>query len=201
MLKNMASSTNILSTKSIQYLAVFAVAVQVIPITWPVTQDEVFTWFCSRVKIGDVSKIIDRDVHPPLYFWIVNIWEKVAGANLESLRFLSGIFGGISVVATVLLVDKLLSFDTINCKIKRRTTIFVLLLFACDASFVLASHYARMYSLMSMWAVLNTLSALLFLKSSSKITAWVGFTLSSLALLLTHHFGMTCPQVWNQSLS
>ena len=47
--------------------------------------DEGFTW--NLTQYNDFFAILSRDVHPPLYFIMIDWWVEIAGTSELSLRY------------------------------------------------------------------------------------------------------------------
>ncbi len=89
------------------------------------------------------------DVHPPLYFLLLDSWGWVAGESVFALRLLSAFFGLIALAATYALGKRLFGVWT---------GLAALLILATASAFVYYNRETRMYTLLialsalSMWA-------------------------------------------------
>ncbi|MHB1004006.1 MAG: glycosyltransferase family 39 protein [Chloroflexota bacterium] len=51
--------------------------------------DEAHSVHMARLGLSDLVREVSKDIHPPLYFAILGVWLKVAGASEFALRFLT----------------------------------------------------------------------------------------------------------------
>lgn len=142
--------------------------------------DEAWTaWAIQPPYIRDTLERVRSDVHPPLYFLILNGWTRVVGDSVLALRLPSALFGMIGLAATYALGKHL--FD-------RRTGLMALILLATTSFFVYYTREARMYMLLLALAALSTLLYLRWREHPSWLrTGFYG--ISMVALLYTHYAG------------
>jgi hypothetical protein len=65
----------------------------------PFWYDEGLVGWSARLPFLETARWTAADVHPPLYFWVVTVWRLAAGESEFALRFVSAVFGFLSVVA------------------------------------------------------------------------------------------------------
>ncbi|GEM_PF-2016807 len=63
------------------------------------SHDEAFSWRLTQYPVGELCMRTGRDVHPPLYYVVLQAWDGVFGDSEWALRGLSVLFG----IAAVLL--------------------------------------------------------------------------------------------------
>ncbi|MFH1048820.1 MAG: glycosyltransferase family 39 protein, partial [Patescibacteria group bacterium] len=66
--------------------------------------DEAFSALLIRYPFGEMIARIILDVHPPLYYIILRVWDILLGDSLLSLRLFSAFFGVLTIYFTYLFV-------------------------------------------------------------------------------------------------
>lgn len=54
-------------------------------------------------SLAQIARDAANDIHPPLYYWLLHIWTRLAGTGEAGLRSLSALFGVLLVLAITLL--------------------------------------------------------------------------------------------------
>lgn len=98
-------------------------------------------------SLGDISARAAADIHPPGYYWLLNLWSRIFGDSEAALRSLSALWGILLVWLVYQIVLRL--FD-------RRTALIAAFFAAINPFLIYYSQEARMY------AQLAALAALLF---------------------------------------
>ena len=109
--------------------------------------DEGYSTMIINYPLSEIITRTINDVHPPLYYLILSIWQGVFGASVISLRGFSVVCGVLTVVLLYLLMRKLF-----NEKIAKVAAIFA----AIGPFLVRYSDEARMYALAALLAVAAT---------------------------------------------
>ena len=65
--------------------------------------DEGWTAWVARQSMASIARQTGADVHPPLYFWLLHLWQLGSGDSEFALRFFSAVMGLLTVAATYLL--------------------------------------------------------------------------------------------------
>ncbi len=65
--------------------------------------DEGLTVALALKPPGDIARAAAADVHPPLYYWLLHGWLRIAGTTEAAARAFSALCGAITVVLTTLL--------------------------------------------------------------------------------------------------
>lgn len=73
---------------------------------WSVWFDEAFGIYLIRFSYADVAKYTATDVHPPLYYWLLKLWQSLFGSSEVALRSLSMIAIMVAMVLLVLFVRR-----------------------------------------------------------------------------------------------
>lgn len=107
------------------------------------------------------------DVHPPLYFWLLWAWVRLAGESEFAARFLSLACGLVTVAALYPLGKNLLG---------RKVALVGVILLAFSRFHVWWSQEMRMYIVATMWGVLSLYTLLRWLRAEG----WLGSKEASL---------------------
>ena len=129
-----------------------------------------------------IESVINSNVHVPGYFVLMNVWIRLAGQDMFSMRLLSLYFGLIAVAFTYRLALQSGS---------AKTAIDAALLAACLAFVVYYSYNIRMYSLLAMLTVWVAWS---YWKIASVAGAvprryWIAYVSACGAILWVHYYG------------
>ncbi|WP_420645096.1 glycosyltransferase family 39 protein [Candidatus Leptofilum sp.] len=156
----------------------------------------------ARLSERTIPLIIEgtaSDIHPPLYYLLLNQWRKLVGDSEFGLRSLS-LFAGLFTVPLTFVLAK-----NLNAKARRRggqrkgwlLGWLAALLLAINPAMVYYSQEARMYALLGLWAVLATVLLLRWLSmisnplvvNGNRRWLWGGaYVLCAAAGLYTHYF-------------
>ena len=147
--------------------------------------DEAFTWVFVTEKYTTVellTRLPSEDVHPPLYYLLMDGWVAVAGASEAVMRLPSALFGVAAVWLTYAVGAKL--FD-------EWAGVGAAAVVGVSTFHLYYSQEARMYSLL----VLLALASYYFfvdLADGGATDRWTapGYVLASVLLLYTHVYGI-----------
>ena len=118
--------------------------------------------------------------HSPLYYMVLAGWSRLVGWSQVSLRYMSLLFGILSIAYTYRFTAD--AFD-------RRTAWLAALLFASNAIIIIYFHELRSYSL---WLLLSIIHLRQYWhlagSASAGAFAWGGFFATTSAMLYTHPF-------------
>ena len=112
--------------------------------------DEGHAIWAARQGLAQAAGITARDVHPPLYLWMLSIWMRAAGESEFAVRYLSLIGGVLTVAVTFVAARRLIG---------RRAALLATLLIAAARFHIWWSQEARMY----VWAAFACLLSTLFM--------------------------------------
>ena len=113
---------------------------------WPLRWDEAFSvWFAQMGLAEGTIKTAD-DIHPPLYFWLLHVWVRLAGISEFAIRALSVFFG----LLTIAVIHSL----TLHLSRRQLAAALAVTLIALSPFHVAWSQDARMYPLVTMFAAL-----------------------------------------------
>ncbi len=120
------------------------------------------------------------DVHPPLYFVLLDGWTLIAGESVFVVRLLSTFFGLIGLAATYTLGRRL--FD-------HQTGLVALLVLATAGMFIYYSRETRMYTLLLALSALATLAYVRWWDAPTRKRTLIYAGLLA-ALMYTHYVGV-----------
>ncbi len=123
-----------------------------------------------------VVALTAEDIHPPLYYLLLHLW-LVFGRSEAALRSLSAVVGVLTVAALYGLGRELLG---------ERPAVLGALLLATAPLHIWYSQEARMYALVTLWAVLA--SWLMVRALARGGWWWAGYVLCTAAGLYTHYY-------------
>jgi len=127
-----------------------------------------------------------RDVHPPIYFWLLHIWMRMTGSSEFAIRMLS-VFPSLITISTVYAI-------TLRLSRQRLAALLAMSLITTSPYHIQWSQDARMYTLATMFASL-TIYAHLRIRTGL-------FAISGIGAALSHYFGaiVVCIVVLHQIL-
>lgn len=143
--------------------------------------DEAWTaWAVHSPYLVDTVGRVRADVHPPLYFLLIDGWTLVAGDSVYVLRLFSALCAMLGLAATYAVGVRL--FD-------RWTGLIGLVVLGTASFFVYYTREARMYSLL---LALSAVSTLFYLRWQGRKTLIHGlvYSVSLAALAYTHYAGV-----------
>jgi mannosyltransferase len=156
----------------------------------------------ARLSERSVALIIEgtaSDIHPPLYYLLLNQWRKLAGDSEFGLRSLS-LFAGLLTVPLTFVLAKIFDAKLQRGKRKKDGLLLGLVaaaLLAINPGMVYYSQEARMYALLGFLSVLATVLLLRWLSvnsnqlsvnSKSSFLLGGAYVLCAAAGLYTHYF-------------
>lgn len=140
--------------------------------------DEAFSAYITRFNFGEIMQYTAADVHPPLYYLVLKVWEMFFGTSDLAIRSLSVLFGCVAIVFAFLLVKKLFG---------KKTAVISLLLLALLPILIRYSQEARMYTMTAAIAFSATYM-LVRAGETKKRSDWAIYAILVAAGMLTHYF-------------
>lgn len=129
--------------------------------------------------LGDVTRTLAADQHPPLYFAAFRLWRTLTGESEFALRYFSVLISMVAVAAIYPLGRALFTPQT--------GLLAALLLALADLPIDLAQE-VRHYSLLATLAIVSSVFYVRWWRYRSRASR-IGHVLASLALLYTHYLG------------
>lgn len=180
------------ATMAVPVLTAIAVLLNfnlILPSGFCLTTDEAFSWrVASQPNISQLIAMTGKDVHPPLYYLALSGWMAVFGQSEIALRSLSGAFGVATVLATYWY-----AIVWIGVPGRRGGTVpafWAAVLVALSLTQVSMAHFARMYNLMSLLALLTCGLLLSALRRPRGRVIWILYAITASLLVYTHNYGL-----------
>lgn len=150
--------------------------------------DESYSVSIANHNFCEIWQITSRDVHPPLYYWILHILNLIFGTNIIVYRLFS--------VLCIIFIG-ILGYTHIRKDFGEKIGIlFSYLSFFLPAICVYAVEI-RMYSIAMLLAVIMAIYAYRIIKKEFSKKNWAIFAISSLALSYTHYYGLMTAGIVN----
>lgn len=128
---------------------------------------------------GALSIVIELDVHPPLYYLLLDGWTLAFGEGVFMVRLLSALLALPALAATYTL-GKLL--------FEHKTGLLAVVILGTAGFFIYYAREARMYSLLMSLSVVCMWAFVIWLRRPTRLRT-VGYGLSMALLLYTHYVG------------
>ena len=140
---------------------------------WPLRMDEAFSVWGAQMGFIEGTEFTARDVHPPMYYWLLHIWTRMTGSSEFAIRMLS-VFLSLTTISMVYAITSRLS--------KRRlAAVLATLLISVSPYHIQWSQDARMYALATMFSGLAIYG---HLRTRTRL-----FAISGIGAALSHYFG------------
>ena len=140
----------------------------------------------ARLSERSISLIIEgtaSDVHPPLYYLLLNIWRKFVGETEFGLRSFSAYLGIATIALTYALGRRLSGYSL------AAVPLWGAFLVSVSPALIYYSQEARMYELLAFLTVASTLLLLRYLQANKGYLKLAStYILFTLAGLYTHYF-------------
>ena len=140
--------------------------------------DEAFTIRLAKMTFSEMLSATAADVHPPLYYWIVQMAYKIAGNN-------GVIYHLVSLIPYLLIM--LLALTVIRKWFSETASVILMILCSLQENAVNFNVEVRMYSWGALFLLLSFLALYQILTLNSK-RHYVYFVLASLASAYTHYY-------------
>lgn len=167
--------------------------------------DEAFSVYLARFDLGTITARTAADIQPPLYYYLLNVWMALAGDSEFAVRFLSLVFGVLTVPLMYVTAKRL--FNT-------NAALFASLIAMLSALYLWYSQEARMYTLITFLGLLASYALVRALGRETgdrRLNArvekretrnertgavasrrwWIVFVVASIAAIYTHYFAFT----------
>lgn len=151
------------------------------------TSDEAFSWRLTLYPMGEMLRRAAQDVHPPLYYLVLDGWLGALGDAPAALRGLSVALGLIAASLAFLVVEEAARMDGRGSG--RMGGLLAASLMAVHATQVAQSRNARMYALGTAVVLATAWLLLRAHRATDKRGAWwAAWGLSAAAAAMTHYY-------------
>lgn len=142
--------------------------------------DEGFSVYLARMSLGEITARTARDIHPPLYYYLLHFWVLIFGTREFALRFLSLIFGVLTVPLIYGVGRRLLG---------QGSGLLAAALVAISPLFLWYSQEARMYTLVVALGLLSTYLLLLIMGGvRRRALIWSAYVVCGVIAVYTHFY-------------
>jgi hypothetical protein len=141
--------------------------------------DEIYSSHAASMHLSDMFPFIAKDlVHPPLFYFLLNLWISVFGSSIESLRLFPFSISIVALIPAYLLLRQL--------KVGSTAVVGGLLFVAANGILIKYAQEVRMYALV---VGLSFASTLLFHRFFRMGKGIIALTIINGLLLMTHYYG------------
>lgn len=148
-------------------------------------KNEIFSIEMSRLSLPQIVIETAKDTHPPLYYFILKYWMQLFGESEFSTRFLSLIFGLISIYIIYRLGT--LIFDN---KMGKEIGIISSFILSISLFHIRYSQEVRFYILMFLLILISNFYFIKLTKNNKNKKDIFGYIISTTALIYTHYYGI-----------
>lgn len=156
--------------------------------------DEALTVNISTLPLGDIAGALKRDGHPPLFYYLLNVWTSIGGTSDWWVRALAGVISLVSLPLAYLSGRRLAERAGAGALGVRRTGLIALAVMAMLPYGIRYGAETRMYSLAITLVMAGYLLVDDLLSGRStggrRIAVTIGATLVTAALLWSHYWSM-----------
>lgn len=141
--------------------------------------DEGNSYVQATRPLDEIAANAARDIHPPLYYWMLAIWRGVAGESEFALRFPSA-FASLITVALTYAIGRRLFAPMAGFA----AAVFITL----NTFSIYYAQETRMYALLGLWAAASIFALILFFERPSKSRALALAIINALGLWTQYSF-------------
>lgn len=140
--------------------------------------DEAFSAYITQFSFFDIARYTATDVHPPLYYWVLKLWEMLFGSSIVALRSLSIALGAGAITVAFLFTRR--QFGRLAAGVS-------LLFMVLSPMLIRYSDEARMYTLAALIIMLATYA---FVKAheTNQRRHWIIYAVLVSLGMWTHYF-------------
>ena len=153
--------------------------------------DEAVSWYLTQMSLPQLTTWTANDIQPPLYYYLLWFWVRLAGTSEYALRFPSVLFATLTLPLLWRLARQL--FGTLGAWL-------ALLLAFLSPFHVYYAQEARMYTLLTLLGLMSSSLWLQLIEAlhrgvsapASRNIVWIaiGYAITMVAALYTHYFAV-----------
>ncbi len=142
--------------------------------------DEGFSIYLARMSLGEITSRTASDIHPPFYYYVLHFWTKLFGSTEFSLRYLSALFGVLTIPLMWAAGRRLLG---------GAAGLLAAALVSLSPLFLWYSQEARMYTLVTFLCLLTTYLLLRIMdRGRRQAILWSSYVLTSVVAVYAHFY-------------
>jgi len=157
--------------------------------------DEGNSWGMALRSLSEIGPAAAGDIHPPLYYYLLNLWCRLFGTTEAGMRSLSAVFGCLTVLVVYLWARRLAG---------GWAAVGAGSLAAISPFAVYYSQEARAYALVALLTALSCWTLTEYMRASSeggRPRRWLlAYVLAAAALLWSHYLGLAVVGLHNSVL-
>jgi hypothetical protein len=139
--------------------------------------DEVWSLKAVSGSFAEMMEVLRGDVHPPLYYWLLAVWIRLAGTGEVAVRALS---------ALLCLAAAAAVYVSARDWFGPRGGWFAAALFVASPLTGVVAQLARMYGLLALASALSTLAFLRLARGEPRSRDWALYVAANIAGSFTH---------------
>ena len=178
------------SNKKILYSIIFILAILLFLLAVDnngIWSDEIFTMRIIDSTFRDAVKIVINDVHPPLYYILLNIFVEFFDILFNTSRIVLAKYFSIITFVILMCTAANMLWHRFGYK---SAYIYLICLFGTRG--IMYAVEIRMYSLAMLFVTLAYLYAYDILQNNNNKKSWVLFTIMSILGAYTHYYAVIC---------
>ncbi len=142
--------------------------------------DEGFSIYLAGTSVSEITARTASDIHPPFYYYLLHFWVKLFGGTEFSLRYLSAIFGLLTIPLMWAVGKRLLGTGA---------GVLAAALVTLSPLFLWYSQEARMYTLVTVLCLLSTYLLLRITDGlGRRAVAWAAYFVVNVIAVYTHFY-------------
>lgn len=140
--------------------------------------DEAFSAYIAQFSLVDIVRYTAADVHPPMYYWLLSLWQSLFGQSELALRSMSLLFAGVAILFAYLFVRRWFG---------RKAALLSLLFLVLSPMLLRYGQEARMYTLSAAIVMAGTYVVSIAVESKRKLP-WIVYSLLVALGVWVHYF-------------
>ena len=156
------------------------------------TSDEAFSWRLVGYPVREMLRRAAQDVHPPLYYFVLDAWAAVWGSSPYALRSLSAVLGVLAVAMAyaVVLEASRMDDEVSSPGSAHGGALLAAILAALQAASVAHGRNARMYALAILLAGVTSWLLLRALRDPVARRWWLAYGVAVAAFCAAHYYAL-----------
>jgi mannosyltransferase len=141
--------------------------------------DEACSIEAAHKSLAGIVRYTTEDVHPPLYYWVLHYWIRIAGHSEWAARLFSVLFSTLTIFLVYRLAARFFGPPT---------GVVAAMLLAISPMQLAAAQEARMYALLTFLSAWS-MTAFARLLDEPRRSAFAGYVIATAFMLYTHAYG------------
>lgn len=146
-----------------------------------IANDEPFTIFYAQQSLGELFSLFEHENNPPLHFVLLHFWMKLFGNSVLSVRFLSVLFGALTVIPIFKIGKRYFS---------QNVGIVTALIFTLANIHIEEAHDARVYTLLVLLSTTLFYLYFLLLENPKNKKIIIFYSIIATLMLYAHYLSL-----------